>query len=203
MVGVALPASIAEAKTTAKVVPAIVVFGHGQNPDKVGNCSAVVFVQWVDVPNTVSARAFYTFNGKNYNKAAGPPFQDTFSLVIDYVAPVGAHRIQVGAGWAAGPKPNDCSATSEKQKTLFGTTATVEVVIDVEKAKCDKANERVAKTQKKIADLTRAIKKAKRHNEAAKVRRLFNERSAYTRRLPGHKKKAREACAVMASSATH
>ncbi len=101
----ALPLSTAQAKTEKKTVPGVVLFEHGQNPSKVGNCGAVVFVQWVDVPNTVSATAYYPFKGKEYSKTGAPPFSDIVMLTgIEYAAPAGAHRLAGRGGLERGRK---------------------------------------------------------------------------------------------------
>lgn len=190
----AVPLSTAQARTTTKTVPGTVVFANGQKPSNPGNCSAIVFVQWKDVPNTVSATAFYLFKGKEYSKASPSPFNDTYSWVVKYVVPAGSHWIQVGKGWSAGPVANDCSGTSAKQKGLFGTQARVVLTIDADAAACEAAKAQVTKLEKKIADLTRRIKRAKRLHQTLVVERSLVARSAYNRRLVKAQKQVRKVC---------
>jgi hypothetical protein len=58
-----------------------VVFAYAQRPGDPGNCSAIVFVQWADVPGTVSAEAFYLWRGEEHSKVSEPPFDDTYEWV--------------------------------------------------------------------------------------------------------------------------
>jgi hypothetical protein len=103
-----LSATSASAATEVKTVKGEVIFAHGQRPTDPGNCSAIVFVQWADQPGTVSAKAFYTWKGKEYSKVAESPFNDTYEWVATYTVPPGQHWIQVGKGWRDGPGVDTC-----------------------------------------------------------------------------------------------
>lgn len=106
----------ASAATEKRTVPGELKFEYGASPDDPGNCSAIVFIQWADVPGTVDATAFYTWRGKEKSIFGKPPFNDHYEWVRTYQVAAGSHWIQVGKGWSDGPTPNDCRETSEKQK---------------------------------------------------------------------------------------
>jgi hypothetical protein len=115
LVLMAVMAPTASATTKEKTVKGEVVFAHGQRPGDPGDCSAIVFVKWADVPGTVSARAIYTFNGSERSESLPAPFNDTFKFVADYQVPAGYHWIAVGRSWANGPVANTCEETSEAE----------------------------------------------------------------------------------------
>jgi len=152
----------AQVKTKTQTVPAEVIFEHGARADRPGNCSAIVFVQWKDVPNTISAKAFYLWKGVESSKVGEPPFDDAYSWEIDYKAPAGSHRTQVGKGWGDGPKPNDCSETSARQKEVFGTQARVELTIEQvgQTEACAKALKALRESNKAVRKLTGRVRRA-------------------------------------------
>lgn len=115
--------------TYVKSMAATLVFQHGARADKPGNCSALVFAQWPDVKDTVSATVRYTWRGKESTKTFSPPWDDTYHWVIDYQAPYGSHWGQIGKSWGDGPTPNDCSESSAQQRVDFGSTALVDLTI--------------------------------------------------------------------------
>lgn len=128
-------ASPAAAATVVRTVPGTFVFQHGQSPTDPGNCSAVVFVQWVDVPGTVSATARYD---AMVNGSFGPqattrpaPFDDTYTWVHTYTVAPGQHWIQISKGWRDGPGVDDCSGMEALQHQHLGTTATVDLTVSV------------------------------------------------------------------------
>lgn len=165
-----LTAATAAAKTEVKTVPGEVVFAFGQRPGDPGNCSAIVFVKWADVPRTVNARAIYTFNGKEGSQAAPPPFQDTYAWVATYTVPPGFHWIQVGKGWSDGPVANTCEGTSVKQRALFAPTARVELTVEIDPARCTAAKAKLAAQRKTVDRLKAQLKKAKSKKAKSRAR---------------------------------
>jgi hypothetical protein len=160
LVLMAVVAPTASAATKEKTVKGDVVFAHGQRPGDPGDCSAIVFVQWADVPGTVSARAIYTFNGSERSESLPAPFNDTFKFVADYQVPAGYHWIAVGRSWSNGPVANTCEDTSEKQKQIIGTKASVELTIEIEPAVCNAAKAKLAVRKKAVSKLSSHLRKA-------------------------------------------
>jgi hypothetical protein len=131
----AAPASSsADVETLKKTVDAKIVFEYGANPARPGNCSAVAFAEWKDVPGTKSALATtVTAAGKKIEvTASAPDFHDYNHTAREYFAPPGSHRIIIGAGWGDGPKPNDCGLTSLKQRESLINPVTVELTFEGE-----------------------------------------------------------------------
>jgi hypothetical protein len=172
LLALALPVATASAKTTTKTVPGEVVFKYGQRPTDPGNCSAIVFVQWADVPGTTYAKALYTFNGKESSSGMlEPPFNDTYEWVATYTVTPGSHWIQIGKGWSDGPVANTCQGTSDKQRTLFGTEASVELTIEIDPKLCKDA-------QKKLAARKQTVNKLKKQLRNAETQKAKNKLSA-------------------------
>lgn len=175
----AVGASAAAAATVTRTVPGEYVFAHGQRPDAPGNCSAIIFVQWADVPGTIAATARYTSlsNGSWGERAETreAPFDDTYTWVTTYTAPPGTHWIAIGRGWSAGPRPNDCSAMSERQRPLYRTPVTVELTIQ-EPPACVAANASVAKITRRIATLQKQLARASAKRKRSLSRKLAGAR---------------------------
>jgi hypothetical protein len=160
LVLMAVMAPTSSAATKEKTVKGDVVFAHGQRPGDPGDCSAIVFVKWADVPGTVSARAIYTFNGSERSESLPAPFNDTFKFVADYQVPAGYHWIAVGRSWANGPVANTCEETSEKQKQIIGTEASVELTVEIDPAVCNAAKAKLAARKKAVSQLSSQLRKA-------------------------------------------
>ncbi len=171
LLALGLSATPAFAKTMEKTVDGEVVFKYGQRPTDPGNCSAIVFVQWADVPGTTNATAHYTFNGKDGSQTREAPFDDTYEWVATYTVQPGYHWIQVGKGWSDGPHPNTCQGTSDKQRTLFGTEATVDLTIEIDPKLCKDA-------QAKLTARKKAVNKLKKQLGNATTRKAKNKLSA-------------------------
>lgn len=167
----ALPGSAAAQETKTQTVSAEVVYTNGQRPGDPGNCSAVVFVKWADVPGTTAATAYYMFKGEERSKASTPPFDDTYEWVATYQVDPGFHWIQVGVSWSDGPAANDCSATREKYKTLISTEARVELQVPaVDEKACTAAKRARADRRKAVSKLQKKLRNA----EGAKARKRIN-----------------------------
>ena len=175
----------AAAPNTTKTVDAQVIFEHGARADDPGNCSAIAFVQWKDVPGTISAKAIYTWRGSEYTKVAEPPFNDEYEWVIAYKAPAGTHRIQVGKGWSDGPVASDCSDHSAKQKEDFSVPAKVELTIENVGE-----TEACAAALKKLRALNKTVRRLK-----GKLRKATGDKSALRAQLAGAQKKRAKAAA--------
>jgi hypothetical protein len=169
---VALTAPAAAAPTTTKTVDGEVIFEHGARPTDPGNCSAIVFVQWKDVPGTISATAHYLWREKEYSETRESPFDDHYEWVRTYDAPAGYHRIQVGKGWSDGPNPNDCSESSARQREAFGTEARVELTIQPEgdSKECAAALKDLRERNKRVRTLKGKIKAASTEKAKDKLR---------------------------------
>lgn len=166
------PAPAGAAPTTTKTVDGEVIFEHGARPTDPGNCSAIVFVQWKDLPGTISATAFYLWREKEYSETRQPPFDDHYEWVRVYDAPAGYHRIQVGKAWGDGPNPNDCSESSARQKEFFGTEARVVLTIQPEgdSKECAAALKTLRKRNRAVARLKGQIRKASTENAKDRLR---------------------------------
>jgi hypothetical protein len=163
-------ASTASAATETRTVQGELRFEHGARADDPGNCSAIVFIRWADVPGTTAATAFYTWRGDEKSKGGAPPFDDSYEWVRPYQVEPGYHWIQIGKGWSDGAKPNDCSETSERQKVDYdmspGATR-VELTVEVPdgpSAECVAAKEAASKRAAEV-------RRAKGRLQAAKGRR--------------------------------
>ena len=156
----AAPAATAGTTTEEITVPATIQYLHGQNPSDPGNCSALVFVQWADVPGTVSARAYYTFKGQERSESATPPFSDTTNWVATYTVSPGSHWILVGKSWADGPLVNTCEDKAELYKTLITNPVRVVLTVERDNSKCEAAQTLVTKLQGKVKSLKSRMKAA-------------------------------------------
>ncbi len=182
VLALALAAPAAAQETVTRTVPAEVVYTNANRPGDPGNCSAVVFVKWADVPGTISAKAIYTWKGAETSEVKPPPFSDTYELVATYTVDPGFHWINVGRSWSDGPRPNDCSATREKYKTLIGPVARVELTLPgVDKAACAAAKRDTSTARKAVKKLQKKLKKASgakaKKKLKAKVRKAKTKRT--------------------------
>jgi hypothetical protein len=177
----------ATADTKEKTVKGEVVFEHGQRPGDPGDCSAIVFVKWADVPGTTLARAIYTFNGSERSESLAPPFDDTFKLVADYQVPAGHHWIAVGRSWSNGPVANTCEDTSERQKEIIGTEASVELTVEIDPKVCKAAKTKLTARRKAVNKLSTQLRKAssKKAKKAlrAKIAKAKTKRANATKRV--------------------
>ncbi len=170
LAAMALTASTASAATTkTKTVPGTVVFAHGQKAGKPGSCSAIVFVQWTNVPNTISARAFFKFQGQERSESRAAPFDDHYEWVAIYDVPPGAHWIQVSQSWRNGSKPSTCEDLEAKNKTIIGTEARVELTIAESKA-CTNAKRNLTRRRAKVKSLEAALARATTKRARARLR---------------------------------
>lgn len=173
----ALPAW-AQASTKTVTVPGTLVFQNQQRPGDPGNCSAVGFVQWVDVPNTVGATAFYTFKGAERSKYAAPPFDDVYKLVATYTVTPGSHWIQVTRNWADGPRANTCEEGRKKLEALVTNPVRVSLSVTIDDAACNVAKTTLAKRQSAVRRLQARVSGAKGEKRARLKRALANAKKS-------------------------
>jgi hypothetical protein len=154
----AMPASAATTKVTT--VPAEIVFANGNRPGDAGNCSAVVFGKWRDVPGTISATIEYTWKGAPYTKTGTPPWDDTYEFVATYTVEPGYHWIEISTSWADGPVANDCSGMVETYKQRYSTTAVAKLTVEIDPAKCKAATDRADARRRKVNKLRAQLRSA-------------------------------------------
>jgi hypothetical protein len=187
VLALALAAPAAAQETKTQTVPGEVVFATGQRPGKPGNCSAIVFVKWKDVPGTTSATAFYPYRGAETSESLTPPFSDTYDWVATYTVEPGFHWIAVGKSWRDGAKPSDCSDFSAKQKAVYGTVARVELQVPAFDAKaCNAAKHTLAARRKAVKKLQKQLHHAtgnKRKRLKAKVKKAKAKRTKAAARV--------------------
>ncbi len=177
----ALAAPAAAQETKVVTVPGEVIYTNAQRPGDPGNCSAVAFVRWADVPGTISARAIYTRQGAEASEFRAAPFDDTYQLVATYTVQPGFHWIAVSRGWSDGPRPNDCSVTREKLKTIVGPPARVELTVPAVDAKaCNAAKRNLTAQKKAVKRLQKQLKRAS--GKKAKKRTRAKLKKAKARR---------------------
>ncbi|MEO6866974.1 MAG: hypothetical protein ABI200_03040, partial [Gaiellales bacterium] len=99
--------------------PATLEFRNGSQIGQPGNCSAIVFGQWKDVPGTDIAHVHYTWAGKQETESKGAPYHDQFSWLAEYAVTPGYHWIVLGKSWANGGPPDDCVDMAEKNRTFY------------------------------------------------------------------------------------
>ena len=121
------------------VVPARIVIKHGNRPSDPGNCSAVVFAQWKDVPGTTAATVSYVWQGEDHSVSGKAPFPAKFNIVATYRVPEGYRWIVVGYSHADGPTPNDCSQVVSRIKPLYSANGASAELTVVQSAKCVEA----------------------------------------------------------------
>ncbi len=114
-------------RAKTRTLQAQVVYEHGNRPEKPGNCSAVVFVQWPHVANASSFTVHYTFNGAPQTLSTKPPFEDVYVWVKEYRALAGYDRVHIGQSWVDGFKTDTCERFEAKQRAVYGTQASVDV----------------------------------------------------------------------------
>lgn len=116
-----------------QVVPAILDVQNVQNPSDPGNCSAVAFIRWRNVAETVSAKVSYRVatSGAPRSESAqkSVPFDDSYELVGFYRVPVGYHWIAIGSSHRDGPTPDDCSAAAERLRSVILPPLKVELTV--------------------------------------------------------------------------
>lgn len=186
VVALALPVASAGAKTVQKTVPGELVFAHAQRPGDPGNCSAVVFVQWTDVPGTTNATAHYVYRGAPGSKAGQAPFDDTYEWVATYTVSPGAHWIQLTVSWADGPIANTCESTSEKQRAVYSGPVTVDLTVTLDPKLCVDAKAKLAARKKAVTALQKRLgdattQKAKRKLRAKLTKAKAKRTTATTR----------------------
>lgn len=171
-------APVASAGTTTEeiTVPGTIQYLHGQDPADPGHCSALVFVQWADVPGTVSARAYYTFKGQERSESAAPPFSDTTDWVVTYTVSPGSHWILVGKSWVDGPTVATCEDKAELYKTLITAPARVVLTVERDNAKCEAAQAAVSKLQGRVKSLKSRMKAATGKRKAALRKALLTRK---------------------------
>ena len=183
----AVMAPSATAATKVKTVDGELVFANGQRPGDPGDCSAVTFVQWADVPGTVSAKAIYTYTGEERSTSAAPPFDDTYKLVADYQVPAGHHWIAVGKGWINGPGVRTCEDVRERHRQIFGTEARVELTIEIDPAACNAAKAKLAARKKAVSNLSSQLRKASTQKAKkalrSKIAKAKTKRAAAAKRV--------------------
>jgi hypothetical protein len=181
----------ASAATKEKTVKGDVVFAHGQRVGDPGDCSAIVFVQWADVPGTTQATAFYTFQGEERSESLAPPFNDAFKLVADYAVPAGHHWIAVSRSWKNGPVADTCEGSSEKQRQLIGTTARVELTVEIDPAVCNTAKVKLTARRKSVDRLKSQLRKASSQKAKKALRSRIARAAAKRAKAAKH---VREVC---------
>ena len=197
----ALTVGPAHAATTTKTVPGTLVFLHGAKPDAPGNCSAVVFAQWKEVPNTLSAKATWVRSGDGAEfteSATAPDFHDTNDTVIRYQVPAGSHWIAIGFGSVAGAQPNDCSEMSAKQRTQVRSVR-IELTIDGDTQDCIDAKAKVKRYKKTISKANNTLKRLRRRagsggRDERAIRRNVAIRERTTRALIKARQDVRRLC---------
>jgi hypothetical protein len=183
-IGLGVLTGTAAAVTEKRTVSAQVVFQHGARADDPGNCSAAYFVQWADVPGTVSGTAFYTYNGAERSKNFAPPFDDAYTWVIPYAVAPGFHWVNISVGWRDGPGADDCSVLSGRQQAIVAVPARVELTVDV-----PKSQSRPCKIAKAASKVTRAKVKTLRTKLAATTNKADRAKlqTALTKAIGKHK----------------
>jgi hypothetical protein len=186
----------ADTPTKTRTVPGQIVFEHGANPTRPGNCSALAFVKWAHVPDVISVRAFYTWRTRPTSVAGKPPYDDRITFIRDYAVPAGSHWLIVSRGWGDGPRPSDCSDMSARQRTFFPSTqARVELTIDAAPAACRAAKARLAKLKRDYARYTRSLRNARRQGRPrTAIERLNVKRSDTNRRIVKARADVRRLC---------
>ena len=181
VLGLGLLAATASAETETKTVKADVVFQYGNDPADPGNCSALVFVQWPDVPGTTGGTAFYLRQGKEASEGISLPYTDTVQWVIPYTVTPGYHWVNVSKSWRDGPGVNDCSAASGRQRAIIGTEARVELTVTVPKARskaCRVAKAASGVTRVKIKTLRAKLAKTTDKEDRAKLSKAITKTTA-------------------------
>lgn len=190
-------ASPGEPTTEVKTVPAELVFENKNEPGDAGHCSAIAFVKWQDVPNTLSATVFYAFNGKEESKTKKSPFDDYYTWVADYTAPIGSHWIEVSKSWVDGGVPNDCSVPRGKMEGFITAPVRAELTVEVQEeipqtdpAACEAARKQLKARNKAVSKLRRKVKNA--NGKQAKARARAKLKKAQKARAKAVQKVAKE-----------
>lgn len=187
--GAATPSAVS--KTTTVTVPAEFVVMNGQRPGDPGDCSAIGFVRWPDRAGTVSAKAIYTYKGVEQSKSAAPPFDDTYEWVATYTVTPGFHWIAISKSWVNGSQPNTCESDVPRIQALYGTTARVELEVEIDPRVCTAARARLNKSRTRVAALADQLGAASTARRRAALRAAL-DRAKADRTKAG--KAVREAC---------
>jgi hypothetical protein len=160
-VALALSAAPASAATKVKTVDAEVVFKNGNRPGDPGNCSAITFVQWRDVPGTVSAKVIWTRDDSEHSMSKEAPFDDVYTWVATYTVQPGYHWISIGKSWVDGFPVNDCSALRDRIRAAYDTTAAkAELTVEVDPKVCNAAKKAAAARRKSVSSLQKQLNAA-------------------------------------------
>jgi hypothetical protein len=162
-VSLALPAAEAGARTKTVTVTGELIVQNGQRPTDPGNCSAIGFGRWKDVPGTIGARVTKTSvrNGKESSDFFKPPFSDTYTFIATYKVEPGYHWGAISHSWSDGPRANDCSASAERVRALYLPTVKVELTIEVDEKACKAAQAKVTKRKRAVSALQAKVSGAK------------------------------------------
>ena len=161
------PATAVEPKTEVITVPAAVVFEKANEPGDPGHCAAIVFIQWQDVPFTLSATAFYTYKTEERSLTGKPPFDDHYNFVADFNVPSGSHWLAGPPSYSDGPVANDCSKAQLVQQERYTQPARVQLTVEVQEPvdttdpkACKDANKNLKKRNKAVSKLLGQLRKA-------------------------------------------
>jgi hypothetical protein len=158
----ALPASEAGARTKTMTVTGEFIVQNGQRPTDPGNCSAVGFGRWKDVPGTIGARVTKTtVKGKESSDFFKPPFNDTYTFIATYQVQPGYHWGAISHSWSDGPRPNDCSVSAGRVRALYQPTVKVELTIEIDEKACKAAQAKVTKRKRAVSALQAKVSGAK------------------------------------------
>lgn len=147
-------------------VPGTLEWQRGQRPGDPGDCSSLGFVQWKDVPGTVSARVYYTFNGQERSQAGTPPFDDAITWVATYNVLPGYHWINISKSWRNGPGVATCEEEQRRQQAIVTTPVRVVLTVEKDKTACVKAQEARKKAQGTVNRLKRRVQAASGNRKA-------------------------------------
>jgi hypothetical protein len=160
-----------------KTIKGTVVFQHKQHPDPAlpGNCSAVVFVQWVNQRAYVGTSVDFVIAGRPDSKAATPPkYDDTYTLMATYTTGPGTHWVNIGYSYQNAFEPSDCSDADAKHRQIFGQTATVTLEIT---DKCGAARDAYEAAKLAVTKATKRLKGTTGKTRTARLKALANAKS--------------------------
>jgi hypothetical protein len=174
----------AEGATKEVSVPGTLVISTANNPANLGACGTLVFYEWSDVPNTVSATVNYMKNGAPASETAAAPFHDALPKEKPpRHAPPGRHWISVGWSYAAGgstTEPNQhCKNEFEpKVRAAYAPTATVVLTVSVvpgEERACKSAKSTLKKRSKAVRKLNRRLGNASSQRAKSRLQRKLGK----------------------------
>lgn len=165
-------------------VQGTLVISTDNDPANLGDCGTLVFYQWKDVPNTVSATVTFTAaTGKEHSEtAAGPSFHDYMTKQKPpRYAPLGSHWISVGWSYSSGGSPTQrntkCKDYFEpKMRAYYPATAKIVLTVEdaapkTDPAKCKAARSALKARNKTVSKLLGKLKRAKGKKAKDRVRR--------------------------------